>query len=249
VALGHIHKQYETENVRNPGSLEAFDIQEGRWDDEHGYYIVDTEDWTASHHLSKRRPYYTVSLDVSEYRTFGDLQAAFTELVRSERDNVEAVCNRTIHQTGDGGRRDPIINARLTGTLHIDHSAFDLDELCAIASEELDALYVQPTDSTERQAVQELLGDLDRDEAFHSDGSVNTDALQERVFTRLAEESRYSDQASEVASALDELEGLVTDDEVGTAGVAEYLQERRRELFPDGIEEVAAADTAGGDAE
>lgn len=245
LALGHIHKQFESGSFAyNPGGLEAFDVQEGRWDEEHGYYLIDTDEWECEHHPSKRRPYYTTEFDVSGYATFEDLRADFENHVRSERDDVEDVCKRDIHLDGEDNRREPIVNARFTGTLLLDHASFDLDVLCDLTRDELDALYVQPTDNTERKAIQELLGDLEREEAFNPDGTVNTDALQERVFTTIAEESRYAAQSDDVAAMLDELEGLVNEEGYGTADAAEYLRERRRELFPDGPGSEEADDEA-----
>lgn len=235
IALGHIHKRFESGDVAwNPGSLEAFNIQEGRWDDSHGYYIYDTVADAAEHHLSKRRPYYTVNFDVSGYRTFEDLRADFMAELEEVRPAVEDVCQRDIHQDGHGNRRDPIVNVRFEGTLLLDHTTFDVETLTGLAADELDALYVQPTNHTERKAVQELLGDLEREEAFNPDGTVNTDALQERVFTTIAGESRYGAEADEVAETLDRVEGLVNDDGQSVAEVAEYLRDRRRELFPEG---------------
>lgn len=235
LALGHIHKQFESGSFAyNPGSLEAFDVQEGRWGDEHGYYVVDTDGWECEHHRSKRRPYYTAEFDVSDYATFEDLRADYEEHVRDHSDGVESVCQRENHLDGEGGRREPIVNARFTGTLLLDHPSFDLDALCELVEDEFDALYVQPTDNTERKAIQELLGDLDREEAFEADGTVNTDALQERVFTTIASESRYAGQSEDVAAMLDELEGLVNEEGYGMDDAAEYLRERRRELFPKG---------------
>ena len=235
MALGHIHKRFESGDVAwNPGSLEAFNIKEGRWEDGHGYYIYDTVDNTAEHHLSKRRPYYTVNFDVSGYRTFEDLRADFATELEEMRSAVEEVCQREIHRDGHGNRRDPIINVRFEGTLLLDHTTFDVETLTDLAADELDALYVQPTNHTERKAVQELLGDLERDEAFNPDGTVNTDALQARVFTTIAGESRYSAEADEVSETLDHVEGLVNDDGQSVAEVAEYLRDRRRELFPEG---------------
>jgi len=235
IALGHIHKQFESGSVaRNPGSLEAFDIQEGRWSDGHGYCIYDTVADTAEHHLSKRRPYYTLNFDVSGYRTFEDLRADYENELKNAQPEVEKVCQRDIHRDGQDNRREPIINVRFEGTLLLDHTTFDVETLTDIAEDTLDALYVQPTNHTERKAVQELLGELERDEAFNPDGTVNTDALQGRVFTTIAGESRYSAEAEQVAETLDHVEELVNEDEQTTSEVANYLKERRRELFPEG---------------
>jgi DNA repair exonuclease SbcCD nuclease subunit len=267
LALGHIHKRYESgEFAFNPGSPEALDVQEGRWDG-HGYYVVDTapdagasagrpadapaaddgpaphpadrvddapDGWAVTHHRSKRRPYHTVPFDVSDHRTFEDLRGAFESTLDDARDAVEATCGRPIHRAGDGGRRAPIVNVRLAGTLLLDHAAFDLDALCDLARDALDALTVQPTDNTERKAVQDLLGDLDREEAFEADGTVNTDAMQTRVFETIASESRYGDRADDVAATLDALERRVNDEGADPEATADFLRERRRELFPDG---------------
>ncbi|WP_436910222.1 metallophosphoesterase family protein [Halosimplex marinum] len=243
MALGHIHKQFESGTVaRNPGSLEAFDIQEGRWDDSHGYYVYDTVADTAEYQLSKRRPYHTLNFDVSGYRTFEDLRADFETELEDARPDVEDVCQRDVHRDGRGNRREPIINVRFEGTLLLDHTTFDVETLTGLTEDKLDALYVQPTNHTERKAVQDLLGDLERGEAFNPDGTVNTDALQERVFTTIAGESRYSAEAEEVAETLDHVEGLVNEDGQGVAEVADYLRERRRELFPEGPGEASDAE-------
>lgn len=241
IALGHIHKQYESgAAARNPGSLEAFDIQEGRWEDAHGYYLYDTREDEASHHLSKRRPYATMDFDVSGYHTFEDLRADFETDAESERPDIDSICDRDIYREGDGSRREPIVNLRLEGTLLLDHATFDVETLTSLTEEELDALYAQATNHTERKAIQDLLGDLEHDEAFNPDGTVNTDALQERVFTTIAGESRYRAEEEAVAETLDRVEHLVNEDKQTTGEVASYLRERRRELFPDGPQDDTA---------
>lgn len=235
LAIGHIHKQYESGTVAyNPGSLEAHDIQEGRWDEKHGYYIYDTHSGAVDHHLSKRRPYFTFSFDVSDYHTFDDLRDDFEEKIRERHPEVRTTCNKDIHLNGNGNPRHPIVNVRYTGTLLLDYTTFDVEELSRVVEETLGALYVQPTNQTERKAVQDLLGDMESDEAFNPDGTVNTEALQQRVFTTLAGESRYSEEEDAVAETLDAVEQLVNDDRENVAKVAEYLQQCRRELFPAG---------------
>ena len=71
------------------------------------------------------------------------------------------------------------------------------------------------------------------------------------LFTTIAGESRYSAETEAVARTLDELEGLVTNEGEGVSEVADYLGERRRELFPDGAaesgDEPAGADVETGD--
>ena len=59
----------------------------------------------------------------------------------------------------------------------------------------------------------------------------------------IAGESRYSAEAEEVAEILDNVEGLVNEDGESVAEVADYLRERRRELFPEGPGETADAES------
>lgn len=231
--LGHIHKRYESADFAyNPGSLEAFDVREGRWDG-HGYYRHDTATGETTHRLSKRRPYHDFNFDVTGYDSFADLRAAFVDRLDEEQTAAERLCDREVFQMGDGSRREPIVNVRFEGTLELAHGAFDVDKLEQLTAERLNAFHVQPTNGTERVAVRELLGELDREEAFTETGAVDTDALRERVFQAIAEESPYDEASDSVAETLTETEQLVTEDNAGTAAVAEFLQERRRELFPE----------------
>lgn len=236
LALGHLHKQYQVEDwIYHPGSPEAFNIKEGRWTDRHGYYLVEINDSgiEANHHLSKRRPYVTTEFSVSGHATFDDLTAALRDHLQEERATVDDICQRDIF-TAKGERRPPIVNLRLTGTLLLDRSAFDIERLQSMTEAEFDALYVQPTDETETKAIQELIEGLDEDEVFRADGTINHDPLEGRVFKTITEESRYSGQAAETAQVLGRVEDMVNEDDAGVQAVAEYVQERRRALFPDG---------------
>jgi DNA repair exonuclease SbcCD nuclease subunit len=254
LALGHIHKQYEAEDwIYNPGSPEALDIQEGRWDDEHGYYVLEvSEDGIdADHHLSKRRPYVTTEFSVSDHATFEGLAQDLREQMQANRPDVDETCQRDIH-TARGERRPPIVNLRLKGTLLLDRPAFDVERVQEVTAQELDALYVRPTDETETKAIQELVEGLDEDEVFRADGTINHDPLEERVFRTIAEESRYSEHPEAAADVLGRVEDMVNEDGAGVQSVAEYVQERRRALFPEGARTATGDDTtseAGGDPE
>jgi exonuclease SbcD len=243
LALGHIHKQYEAEDwVYNPGSPEALDVQEGRWKDEHGYYVIDVDEdgLSAKHHLSKRRPYGTVEFSVTGHPTVEEMKGALREHLEENRQEIKKTQNRDIHTSG-GEPRGVMLNLRLTGTLLVDRSTFDVDELKSVVKDELDALHVQVTDTTETKEIQDLLEDTD--EEVMKDGEINYDALERSVFERIAEESQYSADAEGAAETVGQVETLVNREGEPVETIAEYVQEQRRSLFPDGAETEIDRDT------
>lgn len=244
LALGHIHKQYEAEGwIYNPGSLEAHDTREARWEDEHGFYQLDVtgDGGTATHVTGKRRPFYRIEFDVTEHATMAGLEEAFREHVRAEREPLEAHCHQDTYLAG-GDRRAPVIDLRLHGTLQFSRGQLDVDRLSALATEELDALHVQASVAITSADVQALLDELGEDAAFSDDGTLDTAALEGEVFETIARESPYGDRAEAVATLLSETRELATERNEPAEGIAELVQDRRRTLFPDAGD--ADADTA-----
>jgi DNA repair exonuclease SbcCD nuclease subunit len=243
LALGHIHKQYEAEDwIYNPGSPEAMDVQEGRWTEEHGYYVIeaDKDGLSAEHRLSKRRPYETVEFSVSDLPTMDEMESELRSRLNEKRDDIEKTQNREIHRAG-GDTRSLMFNLRLTGTLLLDRTTFDAEELESVVGDELDVLHVQTTDTTETKDLQELLDDSEED--VLEDGEINHEVLESRVFERIAKESQYSADAEGAAETVGQVETLVNREGEPIETITEYVQEQRRTLFPNG------AETAGEDSQ
>ena len=248
LALGHIHKRYEATGwIHNPGSPEAHDTQEGRDDWEHGYYLVDLESdadadgpgrltHDPTHHATKRRAYHSIEFDVTPYDSPGDLEAAFREHVREERDAIETRCDRDVHTGSGGRRRPPLIDLRFTGTLQFSRSDLRTGGLSARTKEVCEALYVQTTVGVRTADVEALLAELEDDGAF-VDGRLDTSVLERQVFETIATESAYGDRADDVADVLERAHAMAQADE-NPADVADTVSERRRELFPAMVDDV-----------
>jgi hypothetical protein len=127
-----------------------------------------------------------------------------------------------------------MLNLRLTGTLLLDRTTFDIEELESVLEEELDVLHVQTTDTTETKDLQELLDDSEDD--ILEDGEINHEVLESRVFERIAKESQYSADAEGAAETVGQVETLVNREGEPIETIAEYVQEQRRTLFPNGAE-------------
>jgi exonuclease SbcD len=255
LALGHIHKQYERNWAFNPGSIEAHDAREAQWEG-HGYYLVDVGDavgesiddptnttsadvpFRASHHLSKRRPFHRLTVDISEAGTFDGVEALFEEVIRDEADAIEETCQQEPFSRSNGQPRVPVLDVRLQGTLQFERRDLDTDQLTEIAEGIVDPLYVHLTDHTDTIAIQELMDGVDEDAVFDGDGTLNIEAVEEQVFETIVTESPYAEESAAVVSMLREVRKGMSDDDAENpvAGVVDMVTETRRAAFPDGVD-------------
>jgi len=130
LALGHIHKQYAVEDwIFNPGSLEANNIEESRY--ERGAYLVELNGKGVSAELKKghfQRPIIRLELKAKGSQSL-------EELTQKAHDMVE--------QAVEGNQEtelDPIIELRITGQVGFDRLELDarrLQEDLKIASNAL----------------------------------------------------------------------------------------------------------------
>lgn len=248
LALGHIHKRYDASGwIYNPGSPEAHSTSEANDDWQHGYYSITVEESTndsiepgrlehqVEHERARRRPFYTITFDVTAYDSISELEEAFRDYVGSEKTNLERELEREEFLYG-GDRRKPLIDLRFTGSLQFDRGSFRVDELSELAEEMCDALYVQTNTTRVSTAdIQELLDELENEEVF-VDGRLQTTVLEQRVFETIAAESEFSDHADEVASLLGEAHRMAQGGE-NAADITSVVTERRRELFPEASED------------
>jgi DNA repair exonuclease SbcCD nuclease subunit len=251
LALGHIHKRYDaSEWIYNPGSPEAHSTTEVQDDWDHGYYTVtlDEAEGTAgsagpgdlehdvTHHLTKRRPFFTTEFDVTSYDSPGDLETAFNDHLEGERTTLNTEISHERFQAS-GNRREPMVDLRFTGTLPFDRADLPVDRLAERTEDVFDALYVQTNTSGVTSAdIQALLEDLDDEEVF-IDGRLQTEVLEQRVFRTIAAESQYSDHADEVASLLSTAHRMAQAEETAE-DIRDTVSERRQELFPDLTDDV-----------
>ena len=236
LALGHLHKNYDHGNwVFNPGSLEAHDTRQARWD--LGYYIVDVEDEgiDPEFHESKRRPFFEINFEVDAHDSPDELESAFADEVGDSLSNLDKV-QRKNHFQRSGEKRDPVIDLRLEGLLQFSRSRLDTDVLREIVEEKTGALYVNLNDATESKETAGIIQELDGgEEAVRDDqGQIDRDRLESAVFQRLAgQDSQYGEQEEEVADTLSVVKRSVVAGE-SPESVAETIKKRRRELFDQG---------------
>ena len=247
LALGHIHKRYESDGwIYNPGSPEAHNTREGREDWEHGYYTVelrrpdsrldgDGVTFDVSHQRTKRRPYYRIEFDVTEYSSPGELETVFREFVSGQLDDIEDYCTKPEY-TAQGDPRAPIIDLRFTGTLQFSRGEFRPDELATYVESACSALYVQVNTGIRTANIQDLISEVGED-VFNDDGTLNRAALEDEVFATIAEESVYADQATAVADVLGDAHRMAQAEQA-PEDIGETVSEKRRELFPERGEDV-----------
>ena len=235
LALGHLHKNYEHGDwVFNPGSLEAHDTRQARWD--LGYYIVDVEDdgLSPEFHESKRRPFFEISFEVDAHDSPDELESAFTEEVEGSLSDLDKVQRKKKFQKS--GKRDPVIDLRLEGLLQFNRSRLDTDVLRDIVEEKTGALYVNLNDATESKETASIIEELDGGELAVRDeeGQIDRGKLESAVFQRLAgQDSEYSEVEEDVADTLSVVKSSVVAGE-NPESVAETIKKRRRELFDQG---------------
>jgi len=241
LALGHIHKRYETAGwIYNPGSPEAHNTREGRHDWEHGYCSIalspnggedeNAVEYEVNHHPTKRRPYCQVEFDVTSYDSPSELETGFQEHVREKQSKIDEYCRKE-EFTANGNPRAPIIDLRFTGTLQFSRGDFRTDELAEWLKDECDALYVQVNTGIRTADVQQLISEIDEEEVFQ-DGRLNTEALEHRVFETIAKESIYDDQAEDVANVLGNAHQMAQAKE-GVEDIRDSVSSARRDLFPE----------------
>lgn len=261
LALGHIHKPYEGPADEpwffNPGSLEAHDTQEARWN--LGYYVTDIERDSIEphHHTSKRRPFYSYDWDVDGYESWANLAGAFDEAVADERSDVVDFCSAEHYATSDGTPRAPVIDFRIQGHLEFDRRDLDVDTLESKLTDAIDPIHVQTKVSVTTAEILDLVEGLDEDAVFTDTGTLRTEVLEGEVFTTVAEQTPYAEDPEATAEVLARAKELVIEEGASGESVADYLQRRRQEVFADGVgavdpefDDVAdRADAGGVDAE
>lgn len=236
LALGHLHKKYSHGSwVFNPGSLEAHDTRQARWD--LGYYIVDVEDGEISpeFHESKRRPFFEISFEVDAHDSPDELESAFAEEVEDHLSDLDKV-QRKPHFQRSGEKRDPVIDLRLEGLLQFSRSRLDSDALKDIVEEKTGALYVNLNDATESKETASIIKELDggEDAVRDEQGQIDRSKLESAVFQRLAgQDSQYGEKEEDVADTLSVVKKSVLAEE-NPESVAETIKKRRRELFDNG---------------
>ncbi len=235
LALGHLHKRYSENNwVFNPGSLEAHDTREATWD--LGYYIgeISKENGIhATHHYSKRRPFYKIIFSVDRFHSKEELIQGFKRKLSMGQTCLHDEQQQS-HFQDDNGIRQPIIDLRLKGQLHFSRSLLNIDELIQLVQEATNAVKVQPSDATESLEARDILTEMEggREMIFDETGHVNRDRLEQAIFTMKAgEDDRFKSEKNHVANVLLALKSELLAGE-NIEDVAETLQKKRKELFP-----------------
>ena len=132
LALGHIHKQYAVENwVFNPGSLEANNIEESRY--ERGAYLVELNGKGVSAELQKG--YFQRPIVRLELKAKGS--ESLEELTQSAHDVVEQAVEG--NQDADLA---PIIELRIIGQVGFDRLELDVRRLQEDLKTSSNALFV-----------------------------------------------------------------------------------------------------------
>ncbi|HEX8998085.1 MAG TPA: exonuclease SbcCD subunit D [Ktedonobacterales bacterium] len=220
VALGHVHKPYEIDNwLFNPGSTETWGAEESAWD--RGYYAVNVDTdvaegepkHAAEHITNPRRPFVRFSFKVDGLTEPSSFYEHFERLVRQQaRENASAL------------ERKAVVDVGLTGVFAFDGATIERARLEDIVKEHFHPLIARIHDSARSNAY-ELEGVDEGDER------ADRQALELRVFEDLlARDARYTERASEWASALTALKRMALEDE-SPENIALALRDARARLL------------------
>jgi DNA repair exonuclease SbcCD nuclease subunit len=231
LALGHIHKQYAVEGwVFNPGSLEANNVEESRYD--RGAYLVDLSAKGVDARLQTdyfQRPIARVELVAKGQESLDQL----TEMAMER-----AIAAVTQHQ----GDTAPILELKITGQVGFDRLELDTRRLQEAIKASCSALVVLIKYDVEDVAYQTPLND-----------GQNRVEIEQSIFEDMLTAHRdYKTRATELARGLTDLKDrqLAGADEIALYGLVETLldlnEPNLNELNPAGTTELteAAADPA-----
>lgn len=219
LALGHVHKPFEIGDwIYNPGSTETCGAEEVAWADR-GYYVVeiDTEAQerrhTATHKVSKRRPFVRHELRVDGLNEPGELYA-----------RLEAYCQREGPLYRDTPV-PPLVQVQLIGTLAFDASSLDSDHMEEIVRTHFEPLYVRIDDNTNDRDYFPENSDLDgRDRSTWQE-------LERRIFEELVgRDNRYLFAREAWGAVLAQLKEMALEKQE-PALIAQFLRERREKLL------------------
>ena len=192
LALGHIHKSYAVEDwIFNPGSLEANNVEESRYD--RGVYLVDIDQ--EGLHAELKQDYYQRPI----------VRLQLTAKGQESIEDIEQGASATIEQAVQSGQlnrlQTPIVELRIEGQVGFDRL-------------ELDTRQLQRTLQRQSEALIFLLKYNVDPVAFGSPLAEDASRIQieQDVFTDLlAANNVYKKRADALATGLIELKDMQLD--------------------------------------
>lgn len=184
LGLGHIHKQYAVEGwVFNPGSLEANNVEESRY--QRGAYLVELSPQGIDAQL--QTDYFQRPIERLEIIAKG--QESLDELTHRAMEQAIAAANK--HQ----GNTAPIVELKITGQVGFDRLELDTRRLQAAIKAACDALVVLIKYDVEDVAYQTPLTE-----------GQNRVEIEQSIFEDMLTAHRdYKNRAPELARGLSDL--------------------------------------------
>ena len=224
LALGHIHKQYAVEGwVFNPGSLEANNVEESRYD--RGAYLVELSSQGVEAQLQTdyfQRPITRVELVANGQESLDQL----TEMAMERA--IAAVAQHR-------GETTPILELKITGQVGFDRLELDTRRLQAAIKAACSALVVLIKYDVEDVAYQTPLND-----------GQNRVEIEQSIFEDMLSAHRdYKTRATQLARGLTDLKDrqLAGADEIALYGLVETLLDLE-ELKPNEMNNAGTAEAA-----